>query len=172
MSPSGIYFRPSLIYYNDISTCVSSEGKLIIYADDCTYLGTNDSPDGLVDGVNYDLACLAHWYESNKHSFDRAKIKLIIFGKSGVTQQIRSDGFEITSVLIKMVSEFNILDALFDDQLHWTGHINMITSKLGTVVGLLWKVRNFHSRKWHMSIYNTFVLPYMNFIWAVHVTLP
>lgn len=69
-----------ITYINDIYTSISSEGKIIIYPDDCTYLRAGECPDGLVDAVNNDFACLAKWYESNKLSLNQMKTKLMIFG--------------------------------------------------------------------------------------------
>lgn len=61
----------------------------------------------------------------------------LIFSKSMAQWKRANVGLKIDSYPIAIVKELRILGVIFDNEVRWTNHINMISSKLSSFVDLL-----------------------------------
>ena len=77
--PPGLVLGPllSLIYMNDLPSCITHT-KVILFVDDTT-LYTSENINILYHNINIDLLNLVEWFRSNKLELDSSKTHYMIF---------------------------------------------------------------------------------------------
>ena len=68
-----------------------------------------------------------------------------------------------TGVYIEQVYEFNFLGLLIDANLNWKAHLNAIGTKVSRITGLLHKLKYVFLKKDLHSIYNSLMMPHLNY---------
>ena len=71
--------------------------------------------------------------------------------------------FNIEGLHIEQVHEFNFLGLLIDANLNWKAHLNAIGTKLSRIIGLLHKLKYVYPKKVLHSIYNSLIMPHLNY---------
>ena len=66
-------------------------------------------------------------------------------------------------MVIDNVKEFPFLGLILDSNLNWNAHLNSIDSKIARVIGLLRKLKYMFPKHILCSIYNSLILPDMNY---------
>ena len=64
---------------------------------------------------------------------------------------------------IDQVSTFNFLGLYINSQLTWQTHIDEISKKISSVIGLIYKLQYILPQKIFLSLYNTLILPQINY---------
>ena len=59
---------------------------------------------------------------------------------------------------------FNFLGLILDSNLNWKAHTNFISVKIARVIGLLHRLKFVFPKQILFSIYNSFILPHMNYL--------
>ena len=62
-----------------------------------------------------------------------------------------------------VVSTFKFLGLHINSQLTWQTHINEISKRISRVIGLLYKMQNIPPKNILLSLYNTLILPHINY---------
>ena len=73
---------------------------------------------------------------------------------------------------IEHVKYFKFLCILFDENLTWKYHINMVTNKLPKVNGILNRLKQVYPQNALLSIYHSLFATHLNYgllIWGTHV---
>ena len=73
---------------------------------------------------------------------------------------------------IEQVKYFKFLGILFDENLTWKCHINMLTNKLSKVIGLLNRLKHVYPQNALLSIYHYLFASHLNYgllLWGTHV---
>ena len=73
---------------------------------------------------------------------------------------------------IEHVKYFKFLGILFDVNLTWKCHINMVTNKLSKVIGILNRLKHVYRQNTLLSIYHSPFGTHLNFgllLWGTHV---
>ena len=80
--PSSNYFRSSsfLCYINDMELSISSEFKLLLYADDSAILNSNEDSRVISEKLGLELEMCRKWLIDVKLSLHMGKTECIIFG--------------------------------------------------------------------------------------------
>ena len=65
--------------------------------------------------------------------------------------------------LINQVNETKFLGVMVDDKLSWASHINYISKKISKGIGILCKARKYLPRNCLVTLYYSFVYPYLNY---------
>ena len=88
--------------------------------------------------------------------FECHKIKF--YDISNATEKSSNEGLHI-----EQVYEFNILGLLIDANLNWKARLNAIGTKVARIIGLLHKLKYVFSKKVLHSIYNSLIMPHLNY---------
>ena len=166
--PQGSILGPLLfiIYINDIAQA-SRLFDFIIYADDTTLSTTleivlNESQNVDVSIIlNSELNAISDWLKLNKLSLNVKKSKYMIFH---TTKRKKNDlELIIDNTKIERVHEFNFLGLMLNENLNWKNHINKISNKVSSTIGILNKLKHFLPLKTKVLLYNSLILSHLNF---------
>lgn len=93
--PQGSILGPLLFLYyvNDMSTSISSECKLLLYADDSTILYSHRNPEVISTRLGQELESCSRWLIDNKLSLHLGKTECILFGSKRKLSKI--DTFQV-----------------------------------------------------------------------------
>lgn len=164
------YWFPIIHYLciNDINNHISSNGKLVLYADDCTYLYPTDDPASMINIINHDLMKLSNWYQGCKSSLNYYNTKSMVFHRGPQKKKIILHTITINGHVIEFKYHFGILAVDFDPKLTWRNHLAVISSHLSAAVGIIYKSRNILKQKWLMKLYQsiTSIIAYITSIWG------
>ena len=168
--PQGSILGPLLflLYINDISNS-SHLLKFILYADDTNIFYCSDNIQQLCDTVNEELLGVVQWFKSNRLSVNSKKTNFVLFGSNQKTRKLQNVEIFLDNIKITRTETAKFLGVVIDENLTWKNHINYIENKIAKNVGIIKRVRYLLSEKTLNTLYNTLVLPYINYcniIWA------
>ena len=132
-----------------------------MYADDTTLYSTVDSNNNYNDIINNELEKVNNWLVSNKLSLNAKKTKYMVFHKQNKT--VMDLNISINNVAISKVTTFNFLGLHLNSNLTWNTHVQEISKKISRVIGLLYKMQLILPRRILLSLYNTMILPHINY---------
>ena len=167
--PQGSILGPLLflLYVNDLHSS-SSLLSFLLFADDTTIIYSSPNYDSFVYTLNCELIKVSSWFKSNKLSLNSSKTKCIFFSKSS-NPSFPSSAIAIDNSPISRVKSTKFLGVIVDEKLSWTEHISSVTKTISRNTGALSKLRSFLPPPILFSIYNTLILPYINYcniVWA------
>ena len=164
--PQGSIIGPLLfnIFINDIVKA-NTKFSFILYADDTTLNSTLDcfgqNVIEIQEAIVAELQKVFKWLKLNILSLNVAKSKFMLFH---MPQKVVPElSFTINDMVIDHVKEFTFLGLILDSNLNWNAHLNSIGSKIARVIGLLRKLKYIFLKHILRSIYNSLILPHMNY---------
>ena len=69
----------------------------------------------------------------------------------------------INNLNIERVHKFNFLGIIFDENLNWKHHLDMISNKLARSVGIINKLKNYLKISILKILYSSLFLPHLNY---------
>ena len=111
--------------------------------------------------INYELSKISNWLNLNMLSINVSKSKFIVFHMPQKRFNIPSSNINDTD--IARVTEFNFLGIIIHQHLKWDSHINKIALKISSATGIIYKLKNIFSKKIHLTLYNTLILPHIHY---------
>ena len=120
-----------LLYINALPQ-VSKLLDPIMFADDTNLFYSRKDIHSHFNTVNNELSNISHWFNSNKLSLNVDKTKFTLFQKVRQRDNIPLvlPTLKINNTLIKRVDHIKFLGVLFDENLTWKNHINLIENKI------------------------------------------
>ena len=162
--PQGSILGPLLfsIYINDLPSS-SNLFEFLMYADDTTLYCSIDklATHNINNVINEHLDKVNVWMNSNKLVLNSKKTKYMLFHKYNKT--LPNLKLSINGRTIDQVTRFNFLVLHLNSQLTWHTHIEEIFKKISRVTGILYKMQNILPAKILLSLYNTLILPHINY---------
>ena len=161
--PQGSILGPLLfiISVNDICN-VSPMLFKILYADDTCVLISGNHLNDLIDRLNTELISLNNWFKANKLSLNTKKSFFMIFHrsriKSNVINRVVIDNHQLTQV-----NSSKYLGVIIDHKLNWIEHISYVKSKMSKGIGIMFKARQFLTKKALLMLYHAYIYPYMTY---------
>ena len=168
--PQGSVLGPLLfiIYINDIV----NSSKLLnfsLFADDTVVYYSHSNIVRLVFLLNEELKKLNDWFKCNKLFLNNDKTKYIIFHKKKKKIPNSIESVKIDNVFIERKQSIFSLGTHIEECLDWKCHIDYVCSKISRSTGVLYKLKNILPRNILMKIYNSTILPHLNYcnvIWG------
>lgn len=160
--PQGSIVSPILfnLFVNDLFN-LPLEGELQCYADDavCKYKAKDITT--LQRMMQHDLDLLPRWFSANKMQINIKKSNFIIFSLKNASPR-----FELTinNECLDQVSEVDYLGLAIDESLNWKRHINQVKNKIIPIIFALKKTRNCLNIRSCWQLYNSFILPHLNYM--------
>ena len=158
--PQGSLLGPVLfiLFINDIF-CVSDILKILLYADDSTICLSEPDPNNLFTQINAELSKLNSWFVSNKLSLNIQKSCWMVFTNRKV--DISNTSVKINDLPLKFCNETKSLGVIFDQNLSFKSHIQIIISKISKTIGIFFKIRYLVPYKVLLSLYYSLIYPYL-----------
>ena len=159
--PQGSVLGPLLflIYINDLPM-VSDVFNMFMYADDTTlYCNINQNISEIE--INHELWKVSQWLAANKLSLNVGKTKFMIFRMRN--KVVSYPDLQINGNAIERVTQFNFLGLILHESLSWDKHINHISLKVSTAIGILYRLKSIYPHRVLLTLYNTLILPHYNY---------
>ena len=158
-----------LLYINDLPNCLVNAHPRM-YADDAHLtLASNDAAH-LEENMNDNLNKITEWLTANNLTLNRSKTEFMLIGsRHRLNTFNRLPSFTIDSNSIKQVEFTKSLGVFIDENLTWNIHIEHISKKIASCIGILKKSRPFVPFETLLCIYNTLVQPhsdYCSVVWG------
>ena len=135
----------------------------ILYAEDTCVLISGNHLSNLIDRLNTELISLNNWFKANKLSLNtKKKSFFMIFHRSrikpNVFNKVVIDNHELTQV-----NSAKYLGVIIDHKLNWIEHISYVKSKISKGIGIMYKARQFFTKKALLMLYHAYIFPYMTY---------
>ena len=150
-----------LIYVNELPT-ISRILKITLYADDTTLIHTprkKQTKSEISRAINIELNIINDWFRANRLSLNTDKTKFMVFRQPN--SACLNIDLKINNVALDRVTDFNFLGLIVNEFLKWQSHINHISMKLGRVIGILRRLKQFVPKRILLMMYNSLFLPHL-----------
>ena len=114
----------------------------------------------LIDTVNSELTIIVSWLNANKMSLTLKKISYMIFRSRNKKLDPGNDIF-INGCKIEQVQTTKFLGVIIDCNLTWKYHISYVCSKISKNIGILIKSRKLFDTNTLLTLYYSFIYPYL-----------
>ena len=170
--PQGSILGPLLfiLFVNDIQSVV--EGSQIdLYADDTTIQSADKDINNIEKKLNKDLENINNWLVKNRLILNAKKTVCMLIGTHQRLSKLEKVklNIKVGDSVLTQVSEAKLLGVHIDPHLSWQPHIHSLCSKVSKKLGLLRRLRKVMPHNTMKTIYNTLVLPLMDYadiIWG------
>ena len=125
----------------------------------CTGTDLND----MIRQINEEMVKIYAWVNANKLSLNIDKTNFMLFMPKSFSQCTD----HIYQTRIQEVKETKFLGVIIDNKLKWSAHIMYISKKISKGIGIILKARKVFNMETLLSLYHTFVYPYLSY--CIHV---
>ena len=134
-----------------------------MYADDTTLFCCLEDikSKNKQDVINEQLQRIHDWLTANGLKLNTTKSKYIMFRKQN--KYIPLFNIHINNVNIESVQNFNFLGLHLSSDMTWNFHINECVKENSRNIGILRKLQLIVTNNILLTIYNTMILPYINY---------
>ena len=131
----------------------------VLFADDTVLYGAFDTLENAKFVLNNYLSILFEWLTVNKLKLNVDKTKFLIFTlkRNFVIPEIKINGINI-----EYVTKITYLGVILDHKLSFRDHINLLTTKLARINGVIFSLKSFLPFHCLKSIYYSFAYSYLN----------
>ena len=153
-----------LLYVNDLPN-VSDVLYSILFADDTSLFFNGNDLDVIERIVNQEMSKIAGWLLANKLSLNIQKTQYLIYTPSegNASRQVECINIRINGENVEQVDHIKFLGVILDSKLDWKHHICYISRNISKGICIICKARQFVDRKMLLTLYYTFVYPYLTY---------
>jgi len=149
---------------NDLPNCLPTATSRM-YADDTSISFEGTSVPEIEEQMNNELQNINIWLRANKLSLNVAKTEVMLIGSRQrlAAQLIRNLQIETDQVAINQVDKAESLGVIIDNTLSWNEHINKMTKKISSCLGVLKRSRKFVTKDCAIQMYNALITPHFDY---------
>jgi len=139
-----------------------------MYADHTVLYVDSSTPNGIKSKLDSDLHSLEKWFKAKRLCPNVTKTKFMIYGTNQILKRFVNLELSLDRTPIKHVDQFKYLGAIFDGNLNWSDHINLVYKKASSKLFLFRKLRPFLEIKQAKTVFTALVksiLDYGDTIW-------
>ena len=143
---------------------------MCLFADDSNVFVTSSNLTDLFTLANDMLAEIFIWTTSNKLSINFEKTNYMIFKPSKIINDFINNyklKIVINDKIINRVNIVKYLGLYIDENLTWSEHIKQLTSKLSSLIGIIFRKRYIIPNNCKRNIY--FALAYSHLIYCIEI---
>ena len=167
--PQGYVLGPLLfiLYINDLPN-ISNELSFHLFADDTNIFFKANNLDTLQTTVNREMSKLVNWVNSNRLALNVSKTNFVIF--SAKNKPLKPVTIIINRQAIQQNDYVKYLGVLIDSKLSFKQHITAITKKISRAIGLLYKLRQYVTRKVLIMMCYSLIYPFLIYALPIYGT--
>ncbi len=169
--PQGSILGPLMfiIYINDLEELLD-DSLLSLYADDTALYASSSSHIDLMLKLRVEVESVSEWLKANRLTANVAKTKYVIYGSHHNLRDSYDYNLDINGEKIERVHSMEYLGVTLDDKLSFDEHITTVHSKAVTKLGLIRKSRHFLDQSTAPLLYQTLLIPQLNYSDIVYDT--
>ena len=118
--------------------------------------------------LNIELIKVSKWLKANKLTLNLSKTHFMVFHRARI-KHVNDFVVNIDDKKIDSTLTTKFLGIIIDNKLKWTEHIKYIKNKISKSIGIIYKCRYILNKNTLCNLYNSFILPYLNYgieIWG------
>ena len=164
--PQGSILGPLLFltYVNDMKTSISSNCKLILYADDSAILYSHKDPSTISQVLGKELESCSKWLIDNKLSLHLGKTECILFGSKRKLTKVDNFHIQCNDHVIKSQTYVKYLGSILDADLSGTSIVNNIVKKVNSRLKFLYRQRDFLNKSLRKSLCNSLIQCHLDYV--------
>ena len=161
--PQGSILGPLLflIYINDIVNS-STVLDFVLFADDTNIVSSHTNLNELIGTINAELTKVSSWFKCNKLSLNISKTHFMHYQIAHTNLELPCN-INIDNMPLDNKDHVKFLGLTIDKHLTWNQHVNNISISIAKGMGILHKVKHYLLEHSLLMIYNTLILPYLNY---------
>jgi len=157
-----------IIFFNQIAL-LKTNGKLFLYADDAILINSHDKNERIEDKISEDMKAVLEFLDKQQLYLNFEKTNFIIF-HSPYLNFHKPNVINLGDNSISRVECVKYLGLLMDEHLKWDKHGEALGSKLASISGILWKLKNKLPQVTKKLIYKSLFETHLNYMSVLYGT--
>ena len=117
--------------------------------------------------MNQEIKTVVEWFKVNKLCLNIKKTNFMIFCAKNKRYENNENKILVDNITVEQVNSTKFLGVYIDDKLNWNVHIDYISKKISKNIGVITRARKVLDQKTLVSLYYTFIYPYLNYCCSV-----
>ena len=133
----------------------SNLAAFVLFADDTNIFVSSENEKDVYDTSNKLMNAIYLYMLANKLHINHDKVFYIHFKPNNHRATTNNYELKLCGKMIKQVKQTKFLGVIIDEKLSWTPHIEYLTNKLKSSVGIINRIRDCIPTTLHKTIYHT-----------------
>ena len=161
--PQGSTLGPLLflLYINDMPNC-SDILNFRLFADDTKAFLSHSDLSEIQLILNSEIPKLNSWLSANRLSLNVSKTHFLIYKPPNKIEPIDIN-ITLANSNIERAKSKKYLGLIFDDSMSWKSHIEYITQKISSAIGVMYRLKNYVNSKILRDVYYAIAFSHLNY---------